>query len=375
MKYVGFGLVILGILGGILYMLQSQLFTEYFSTATRSTLPTDVTQGGAPDQDIAILAKNLFVPWSIAFLPDGTMLTSERDGSLVHIHNNEMQRIVVDGVHERGEGGLLGIVLHPSFETNHWIYLYMTHAEGDSTKNRVVRYVYENNTLGNQKTIIEGIPGAAYHDGGRMAFGPDDYLYITTGDAGVEESAQDKESLSGKILRLTEEGDVPADNPFGNAVYSYGHRNPQGLAWDEQGRLWSTEHGRSGVQSGLDELNLIEKGGNYGWPLIEGGEERDGMITPVLHSGADTTWAPASLAYHEGKLFWGGLRGESLYEVTISGESVENLKAHFRGEYGRIRAVAVGPLDRLYFSTSNMDGRGTPGVESDVIVLVPFSAF
>src|SRR5262249_24978139 len=156
-------------------------------------------------------------------------------------------------------------------------------------------------------------PGAKYHDGGRMAFGPDDYLYITTGDATVDYLAQDISSLSGKILRIRDDGSLPQDNPFGNAVYSYGHRNSQGLTWDSLKQLWSTEHG----PTGYDELNLIEKGQNYGWPLIMGSESRPGMKTPILHSGLNT-WAPASALFWDGSIFFGGLRGEALYEARIN---------------------------------------------------------
>jgi glucose/arabinose dehydrogenase len=253
----------------------------------------------------------------------------------------------------------LGVALHPQFATNRLVYLYVTVAGAEGkTQNRVERYRLGDLSLEEREIIIEGIPGAPYHDGGRIAFGPDGYLYITTGDATEPESAQNLESLAGKILRIHDDGRIPEDNPFESAVYSYGHRNPQGLAWDSEGNLWSTEHGRSGIQSGLDEINLIQPGVNYGWPTIEGDELDTGMRAPVRHSGATNTWAPASAAYLEGSLFFGGLRGEALYEAILNGNRVTELKTHLNGAVGRIRTVVVGPDGMLYLTTSNRDGRG-----------------
>jgi len=180
--------------------------------------------------------------------------------------DKEKQVIEVEGVEATGEGGLLGLAVHPQFVENQYLYLYLTSKEEGGVVNRVERYRLVENQLEEREVMVVGILGAAYHDGGRMEFGPDGKLYITTGDAGQPNLAQDKESLNGKILRINDDGSVPEDNPFGNQVYSYGHRNPQGLAWDSQERLWATEHGPSGLQTGNDELNLIVKGRNYGWP-------------------------------------------------------------------------------------------------------------
>ncbi|HEX5797022.1 MAG TPA: PQQ-dependent sugar dehydrogenase [Candidatus Saccharimonadales bacterium] len=322
----------------------------------------------APGQDIKVIARDLTVPWGLAFLPDGTLLVTERSGTLRRVDDDRTYEI--EGVRHIGEGGLLGLAIHPRFDENHWIYLYLTTEVGGRLDNRVERYEYVDGSLAHRTVIIKNIPGAANHDGGRLAFGPDGYLYITTGDAGDESLAQDRSSLAGKILRITDKGEIPDDNPSGNAVYSYGHRNPQGLAWDSQGRLWSTEHGRSGIRSGHDELNLIKKDGNYGWPLIEGDEVRSGMMTPVAHSGSDETWAPASLAYRSGSLFFGGLRGETLYQAVIAGEEQVSLKAHLRGEYGRIRTVVFGPDGMMYITTSNTDGRGDPKEGDDKIIRI-----
>lgn len=325
-----------------------------------------------PDGDAAVpevIAENLEIPWEIAFLPDGDLLVTERPGRLLRI-GADRKTIPVSGVAHRGEGGLLGLALHPEFEENGWIYLYMTTAADGGLMNRIERYVLSGDALSKRRVIIDGIPGARNHDGGRIAFGPDGMLYATTGDAGNEQSAQDTGSLAGKILRVRDDGAIPADNPYGNAVYSYGHRNAQGIAWDGEGTLWATEHGRSGVRSGYDEVNKIRKGGNYGWPAIEGSETRPGMIAPETHSGAQTTWAPSGAAYVRGQLVFAGLRGAALYVSDISGGAAEAPVAHLQGEYGRLRAAALGPDGMLYVLTNNRDGRGVPEAGDDRIVKI-----
>jgi glucose/arabinose dehydrogenase len=325
-----------------------------------------------PREEAVVLAENLHVPWAIAFLPSGDLLVTERPGTLLRIGKEDRSQHPIEGVRHIGEGGLLGITLHPDFEENHWLYLYLTASANGVVSNRVERYRYENDALSKRTEILTGIPGAQYHDGGALAFGPDGHLYITTGDASQSSLAQNTNSLAGKILRVHDDGSIPDDNPFGNAVYSYGHRNPQGITWDREGRMWSTEHGRSGVQSGLDELNLIEKGENYGWPVIQGSETRDGMEAPILHSGPTVTWAPASAVYYNGRIFFGGLRGEALYEARLPERVNEEpeLLTHFHRAFGRIRAVAVGPDGMLYLTTSNTDGRGKPLPNDDRIIRV-----
>ena len=314
-----------------------------------------------------LIAEKLSIPWEIVFLPDGDLLVTERPGKLKRI-GKDSRIYSIDGVKQVGESGLLGMALHPGFAENHWLYLYLTTESGGVLLNRVERYKFINDQLTQRQIIISNIPGAAYHDGGRIAFGPDGYLYITTGDAGNAELAQDKSSLAGKILRLKDDGSIPAENPFGNQIFSYGHRNAQGLAWDNEGRLWATEHGRSGTLSGLDELNLIEQGKNYGWPLIQGDETQEGMESPIVQSGPDETWAPAGMTYWQGSLFFSGLRGESLYRAEIIGPRKVMLKHYFRKEFGRIRAVVLGPDGFLYISTSNTDGRGTVRPSDDKII-------
>ncbi|HXK40432.1 MAG TPA: PQQ-dependent sugar dehydrogenase, partial [Candidatus Paceibacterota bacterium] len=190
------------------------------------------------------------------------------------------------------------------------------------------------------------------------------------GDAGNEDSAQDIGSLAGKILRVAADGSIPSDNPFSTAVYSYGHRNPQGLAWDSAGRLFATEHGRSGVRSGFDEVNLIVPSGNYGWPEIEGDEASEGMTRPLAHSGALDTWAPSGAAIVGGQLFFAGLRGEALYEASLRGGEIVGVVAHLSGTYGRLRAAVLGPDGFLYLLTNNTDGRGTRRSGDDTVIRI-----
>lgn len=325
---------------------------------------------------ITIIAQNLKVPWSLVFLPDGSILVTERIGKVRLIDNQgalqEKPVAEFSNIKAVGEGGLLGIALHPNFSTNNYVYLYYTYKEDSgNTSNRVVRMTYQNKQLQDETTIVDKIPGSSNHNGGRIKFGPDGYLYITTGDAQNPSQAQKTNALGGKILRVTDEGKPVSDNPFGNLTYSYGHRNPQGLAWDDKGQLWSTEHGPSGGQYGFanDELNLIEKSKNYGWPTIKGNESKVGMETSKYTSGSAITWAPAGLAYFQGSLFFGGLRGKTLYEAVLTDNNI-TLKEHFKNEFGRIRDVVLGPDNNLYLTTSNRDGRGIPAIPDDRIIRI-----
>jgi glucose/arabinose dehydrogenase len=223
----------------------------------------------------------------------------------------------------------------------------------------------ENRQFSDPVTIFDGIRGETIHDGGRIKFGPDGYLYITCGDSSISQLAQNLNSLNGKILRVKDDGSVPADNPFpGSPVYSYGHRNPEGLAWDNKGQLWETEHG----SIAHDEVNLIKPGRNYGWPVITGSETRAGMESPVIQSGQDT-WAPSGLAFYERKLYFAGLRGQSLFELTING-GTPSLKRYYNGSFGRLRDVVVGPDKLFYILTSNRDGRGYPSSDDDLIIRI-----
>jgi glucose/arabinose dehydrogenase len=272
-----------------------------------------------------------------------------------------------------GEGGLLGIAGPPEFADNQYLYVYQT-VDRESVENTVRRFEVdvEQRELRNETVIIDGIPSDRIHNGGRVAFGPDGFLYLTTGDSNDPELAQDRDSLAGKVLRLEPDGSIPEDNPFGNAVFSYGHRNPQGLTWDDAGRLWSTEHG----PNAQDELNRIEAGANYGWPTITGSETAPELRSPVFHSGDHATWAPAGVAATDGRIFFAGLRGERLYEAGIVDGEVTSFVGHFAGDFGRLRAVTLGPDgEYLYLSTSNTDGRGEEQAGDDKLIRVPVEAF
>lgn len=319
---------------------------------------------------VEVIAENLTIPWEILFLPDEELLVTERPGRVLLLKSGVT--IELEGIRHVGEGGLLGAALHSDFRENGFIYFYQTTETEDGISNRIVRYHLEGETLTFDRTILEDIPGAWYHDGGRIAFGPDGMLYATLGDATKPDSAQDTSTIAGSIIRLTPEGAIPNDNPLSDSyIYSYGHRNPQGLAWDSEGRLWSSEHGRSVGASGYDEINLISQGSNYGWPDSQGDEVREGTIAPARHSTASVTWAPGGLAYLEGRLFMTGLRGATLYEAVLDGEVIGEWREHLVGEYGRLRTVQVGPDGFLYVLTSNRDGRNdNPEAADDRILRI-----
>lgn len=340
---------------------------------------TKSPQDSMTTSPVTTIATGLTVPWALAFLPNGDLLATERDGTVRIIRKNggldASPILTMNDVKQIGEGGLMGIAIHPDYPQKPYVYFQYTYGQGIiNTANRVVRYSFKNNKFSDRKIIVDAIPGASNHDGGRIKFGPDGNLYITTGDSQEPSLAQNRNSLAGKILRVTDEGEAAEENPFFNAggnplVYSYGHRNPQGIAWSTTEQLWETEHGRS-APTGLDEINFIEPGKNYGWPTIEGNETRSAMVTPVRNSGPTTTWAPSGAAFIGDSLFYAGLRGQTLYEAVINNNQVTELKEHFKGEFGRIREVIVGPDGMLYITTSNRDGRGQPGSEDDRIIRI-----
>lgn len=325
-----------------------------------TTLPTEEpepTETAKPvwSSEPKVIAEGLSWPWELVFLPDGGILLTERPGNLLLIRNGE-ERIPIDGVRHVGEGGLLGMALHPEFEQNGWLYLYITYEVPGQVLNRVERYVFRDNHLSERFVIVEDILGSSIHDGGRIKFGPDGKLYITTGDAGIPEISQNLESLNGKILRLNDDGSIPDDNPFGSSVWSTGHRNAQGLAWDSQGRLWSTEHGPSGSETGNDEVNLIESGKNYGWPLLRGMQTREGFTPPVIESGRNDTWAPSGAVIVDDVLYFAGLRGAAVYRVPVDGMGMDTFEVLYKNEFGRIRNVVVSPEGQLWIMTSNGAG-------------------
>ncbi|HVE81078.1 MAG TPA: PQQ-dependent sugar dehydrogenase [Candidatus Dormibacteraeota bacterium] len=357
--------IVAGLISGALVLGAIQYFAYYQRPQPKTDIPQKENKA-APR--IAVLAENLEIPWAIAFLPDKSLLVTERPGKVRLVGADGKLKseplLVLDDVWAQSEGGLLGIAVHPEFSKNRLVYLYYTYGGvGENTFNRVVRYRLEGDKLTSRSMVVDGIPGANNHNGGRIKFGPDRFLYIATGDAQEPSLAQDKNALAGKILRVTDDGKPAPGNPFGSRVYSYGHRNPQGLAWDSRGQLWATEHG----QITQDEVNKITAGGNYGWPTVRGEQQREGMAAPVVQSGADT-WAPSGTATLKQKLYFGGLRGQALFMVTL-GEPTAPVK-HFAGELGRVREVVVGPDGLLYITVSNRDGRGNPLAGDDKIYVV-----
>jgi glucose/arabinose dehydrogenase len=319
--------------------------------------------------EVSTLATDLEVPWSFAFLPNGDALVTERDsGRLLRVRPSGVVR-ETQILPERGsgEGGLLGVAVSLAYEQDRYVYAYYT----TEVDNRVVRF-----RLGEEpEPILTGIPVNTYHDGGRIKFGPDGMLYVTTGDAGDTANSQDRSSLGGKILRISPDGSVPEDNPFPNSpVYSYGHRNVEGLAWDADGQLFASEFG----QNRWDEVNRILAGENYGWPAVEGeGGEDQGYIDPITvwptseasPSGAEIM-VDGSIPQWEGDLFVAALRGERLWRLEVNGRGeVVDREKLLDGEAGRIRDVAQAPDGSLWVSTSNLDSYGSPVSEQDDRIL------
>lgn len=358
--------IILGLL-----LLLSLLIVVSYSTnkANKQTDKTQAQTSQPQSPKATVVASNFDIPWAVAFLPDGAMLITERPGKVKHLPKGSQQATQVAAINEvkhSGEGGLLGIAVHPQFSTNSFVYVYYTYGgNGNNTQNRVARYTFANNQFTSPTTIVDAIPGASNHNGGRIKFGPDGFLYITTGDAAEPSRSQDKNSLAGKILRVTDAGQPAPGNPFNNRTYSYGHRNPQGLAWNGS-TLYATEHG----QSFKDEVNKIDVGKNYGWPTIEGDEKQAGLESPLAHSGSNS-WAPSGTAFFNGSVFFAGLRGTALFEAVPQGNTA-TIKSHFKGELGRIREAIVGPDNQLYITTTNRDGRGSPKGDDDKIYRVSF---
>ncbi len=339
------------------------------------------------DWKIEVVADNLYVPWSILFTGEKRMLVSERNGAIREVLNDVLQS---DPIYQFldvavfDEAGLMGLTIDPQYQDNNFIYACYTYQENDTLFNRVVRLVDAPEQMRLDGIVIENIPSAYYHAGCRLRFAADGTLYITTGDALQPKSAQDPTSLAGKILRLNSDGSIPDDNPIQDSpVYSLGHRNPQGLDWDPRnGLLYATEHGPSGSDglAGGDEINLIEAGGNYGWPLVSHEEQADGLISPlVVFTPAE---APASGMFYSGivfpqyqnDFFFGVLRGEGLTRVVISVDDPRNIVSIEKivTSVGRVRDVIEGPDGFIYFSTSNRDGRGTVKIDDDKIYrLIP----
>ncbi|MEU3287152.1 PQQ-dependent sugar dehydrogenase [Streptomyces longwoodensis] len=318
---------------------------------------------------VRTVAGGLDTPWGLAPVPDGDLLVSSRDeGTITRIDADTGRRTElgeVAGVEPNGEGGLLGIALSPDYASDHMIYAYLTSA----SDNRVVRMLHDDKKpageqLGAPDTVFKGIPKGVIHNGGRIAFGPDRMLYVGTGETGDRGLAQDKDSLAGKILRLTPEGEPAPGNPFGSPVYSYGHRNVQGLAWDDKQRLFASEFG----QDTWDELNAIKPGGNYGWPEAEGKGGDAAYQNPVAQWHTDDA-SPSGIAYARGSIWMAGLKGQRLWRIPLKGTQASAAPQGFlEGAYGRLRTVMAAGGDKLWLTTSNTDGRGTPKQGDDRIL-------
>lgn len=338
---------------------------------------------------VETVAANLQVPWSIVWAPDGRMFFTERPGRVRVFANGQLRAaplFVVPDVEPSGESGLMSMALHPQFGTNHFLYLSYAY-KGAGQQVRIVRYQETSSGLSDRKVIIENIPAAQFHAGCRLRFGPDGKLYITTGDATERGLAQRLDSLAGKTLRLNDDGTVPADNPFvgqQNArpeIWSYGHRNAQGMDWQPGTNLmFQTEHGPSGFDGpgGGDEVNIVERGKNYGWPLIHHRQTREGLESPTLEytpacaPGSAMFYRASAFPQFHNNFFFGCLRGERIIRVVLDGRKVVSQEDLLAGKYGRIREVAEGPDGAIYFSTSNRDGRGSPAADDDRIIrLVP----
>jgi glucose/arabinose dehydrogenase len=350
-----------------------------------------------PKMRVETIATNLEIVWSIVFAPDNRMFFTERPGRVRVIENGKLLAapfFTVPDVELSGESGLMGMVLHPNFAENRFVYLAYAYQNAEKNQTvRVARYRATDKTLVEPKTIIEGIPAARYHSGTRLKFGPDGKLYITIGDATKQSRAQQLSSINGKTLRLNDDGTIPSDNPFvkdKNArpeIWTYGHRNAQGMDFQpETNLMFQTEHGPSiidGVslfkRTGGDEVNIVESGKNYGWAKISHNMKRAGMETPIVEYSPAI--APASGMFYRGDLFpelknnflFGALKGETIVRLVLDGRRIVSQDKLFEKKYGRIREIAEAPDGSIYFSTSNRDGRGEPTKEDDRILrVVPF---
>ncbi|HEY7487021.1 MAG TPA: PQQ-dependent sugar dehydrogenase [Streptosporangiaceae bacterium] len=335
---------------------------------TPAPLPSASAQTGrARTAEPRAVATGLSVPWAIAFLPGGDALVTERDtAKLLQVTPFGQVTTIgkVPGVEPAGEGGLLGVAVAPTFLQDHYVYVYFT----SGSDNRIARFVYSEQGIGHLQNLVTGIPHGGIHNGGRLAFGPDGMLYASTGETGNGELAQDRDSLGGKILRLRPDGSAAPGNPFGTRIWTYGHRNVQGMAWDKAGRMYASEFG----QNRFDEVNRIVKGHNYGWPIVEGFGGDDKKFTKPLLTWTTDEASPSGMAYSGGSLWVGGLRGERLWQVPLSKNGAAGRPVpHFTGDYGRLRAVATAPDGSLWVSTSNKDGRGSPHTGDDKILVIP----
>lgn len=366
------------------------LLATCFSGCQKNKKSADISSKNANmnARQVDVVASGLEVPWAMAFAPDGRMFVTERPGRVRIIEQGKLLKkplAVLSDVYQEGEAGLLGMALHPQFKDNHWLYLCYTYQGSDGPKERVKRFREQDSVLIEDKIIIDLIPAAKFHDGCRLKFGPDKKLYITTGDATKGDLAQKLDSLAGKTLRLNDDGSVPKDNPFvdkKNArpeIWSYGHRNSQGLDWQPKtGVMFQTEHGPSLFDgpAGGDEVNIVLKGKNYGWPIIHHKMKKEGLESPLLEY--TPAIAPAGATFYRSKIipewhnnfFFACLKGERIIRVRLDGQKVIETEDLLKDTYGRIRDVIEGPDGSLYFATSNRDTRGSPTPNDDRIMRI-----
>lgn len=337
------------------------------------------TTGDGLRLGVQTIITNVEIPWSLAFAPDGRLFFTERPGRVRIFQNGQLlsaPALVVDDVRAVGEGGLMGLAFHPQFAINRYVYLLYTANTPGGPVNRLARYRETNNTLADRAVLLERMAAAGNHNGGRIRFGPDGMLYLTMGDAGDTSLAQSLSSLNGKILRLDDNGLPASGNPFGSEIWTWGHRNPQGIDWHPTtGDLWEAEHGNSGN----DEINRLQRGRNYGWPLIEGAATRPDMEAPVLFFSPSI--APSGASFYAGSrvpnlrsnFFFATLAGRHLRRVILDATDptrVASTERWLDGEFGRIRDVISGPDGALYFCTNNRDGRGSPTSADDRIARI-----
>jgi glucose/arabinose dehydrogenase len=350
------------------------------TSASTSTAPTESpTVGTSPTATpppepageprvVETIATGLVAPWGLAFLPDGSAVVTERDtAKVLQISGTAPYDVTELGTigeaAPQGEGGLLGVAVSPRFDQDRTLFFYVSSAND----NRVVTATLDKGGLSDTTPILTGIPLGSIHDGGRIEFGPDGFLYVSTGETGDPPLAQERDSLAGKILRITPKGKPAPGNPFGTAIWSWGHRNIQGLAFTDDGRLWASEFG----QNTFDELNRIDAGANYGWPEFEGEGGTDaGFVDPQAVWGTDVA-SPSGLAFTGDALYMAALRGNRLWKIPLDSEGdAAQPEAYFVGEYGRMRTVVVAPDGSLWLTTSNQDGRGSPADDDDRILRV-----
>jgi glucose/arabinose dehydrogenase len=326
---------------------------------TVTSLPTDLRPRAS-----SVVAANLDVPWGIAFLPNGSALVTERDTArLLHVRPNGQLTVLgtVPGVTPTAEGGLLGVAVSPTYSRDSTVFVYSTTADD----NRVLAGTVQQLVHGRATVVVKGIPRGEIHNGGRLAFGPDGKLYVTTGETGEGYLAQNLDSLGGKILRINSDGSIPPDNPFAaSPVWSYGHRNVQGIAWDDTGRMWATEFG----SQDWDEINLIQPGNDYGWPAAEGTGDLDGMTNPYAVFSTQVA-SPSGLAFADGALWLGALQGETTWRVPVTTAGLGMPQA-VRLAPARTRTIAAAPDGSLWVTTSNTDGRAAPGAGDDRIFAI-----